>query len=186
MTVVAMVLAVAAGLADPAQPSGASAAAAPPVRGARPSAGAPAARRPAPAPVHIDADEVQYQYKERRVVFVGKPLVRLTRGDAVLSCRKLVADNDADGRIQRATCSGDVKLVQQDRTVTCETAIFESAAGKVVCQGKPVVRDGPSVMEGEELTYLLDEERLVMTRPKGTMHPAQGADPVAGRRKVTP
>ena len=53
--------------------------------------GSPAER----PPVHVDADQVQVLYKQRRVVFLGKPLVRLTREDAVLTCRKLVADNDA-------------------------------------------------------------------------------------------
>jgi hypothetical protein len=41
-------------------------------------------------------------------------------------------------------------------------------------------------MEGEELTYFLADERLLMTHPKGTVHPPAGQDPVAGRARRTP
>jgi lipopolysaccharide export system protein LptA len=143
--------------------------------------GPAAAPRP---PVHVDADEVQYQYKERRAIFLGKPLVRLTREDAVLTCRKLVTDNDEQGKVRRAVCTGDVKLTRGTKVATCQTATYDDATSRVVCVGNPVLKDGESVMTGEELVYDLAEDQVVMSRAKGTMVPKPGEEPVPrGGRK---
>ena len=142
-------------------------------------AGAP----PSPAPIQVDADEVHYQYKEHKVLFVGKPLVRLTRDDAVLTCRRLVAENDDQGRLQKAVCTGDVRLARGGRTVTCEKATFEERSNRVVCTGNPELRDGETVMRGEELTYDLSEDRATLSGAKGTVVPKPGEDPVPHRKK---
>jgi lipopolysaccharide export system protein LptA len=145
------------------------------------AASGPAAPRP---PVRVDADEVQYQYKERRAVFLGKPLVRLTREDAVLTCRKLVTDNDEQGKVRRAVCTGDVKLTRGTKVATCQTATYDDATSRVVCVGNPVLKDGESVMTGEELVYDLAEDQVVMSRAKGTVVPKPGDEPAPrGARK---
>ncbi len=162
----------------------AAALAAAPVPAAVLAAAAPAAVAPsAPAPVHVDAAEVQYHYKERRAVFVGKPLVTLTREDAVLTCRRLVTENDEQGRIARAVCTGDVKLTRGPRVATCQVATFDNAANRVVCEGDPVLRDGPSVMRGERLVYDLAEDKLFLSDAKGTVVPRPGDEPAPRARK---
>lgn len=134
-------------------------------------------------PVHVDADEVQVLYKEKRVVFLGRPLVRLTREDAVLTCRRLVAENDAQGRIRRAVCTGEVRLTRGERLATCEVATFDAGASTVVCRGNPELRDGKSVLHGEELTYHLDEDKAVLSQAKGTVTPRPGEEPMPARRR---
>lgn len=144
--------------------------------------GATLAAAPPASPVQVDASEVQYLYKERKVVFTGKPLVRLTREDAVLTCRRLVAENDEQGRIRTATCTGDVRLTRGPRVVTCEVATYEEASARVTCQGNPELRDGESVMRGEVLIYDLREDRATLTGAKGTVVPPPGAA-APGRKK---
>jgi lipopolysaccharide export system protein LptA len=128
----------------------------------------PAAREPAPKrpPVHVDAEEVRYSYKERTITFVGRPTVKLTREDAVLLCTQVVAENDAEGKIARATCTGDVKLVRGARTVTCDSALFVEATALVTCRsapGRPVsMVDGPSTVTGQELIYDLDRDLVTL------------------------
>ncbi len=126
-------------------------------------------RAKAPPPTHVDADHIEYRYKERQTVMTGKPLVTLTREDAVLVCRRLVADNDAGGDIQHAVCEGDVKLTRADRVVTCQRATYEGATGRVVCRGEPVLHDGESVIHCEVVTYDLDQDRVFLEKPKGTL-----------------
>jgi lipopolysaccharide export system protein LptA len=146
----------------------------------------PAAQGAERPPVRIDAEEVQYLYKDHKVVFVGKPLVKLTREDAVLTCKKLVAENDTGGQLRRAVCTGDVKLVRGGREVTCETATFDDQASTVVCRGNPVLRDGQSVLEGDELTYDLGEDKAVLSRAKGVVVPRPGQEPGARRKGAAP
>lgn len=144
--------------------------------------GAPGQAEANRPPIHVDAERVQVLYKQHRVIFLGKP-VRLTREDAVLTCRKLVADNDAQGHIRRAVCTGEVRLTRGERVATCETAVFEARASTVVCTGSPELRDGKSVMHGEELIYDLAEDKVVLSRAKGTVTPRPDQEPVPAARR---
>ena len=146
---------------------------------------------PAPArpPVRIDAEEVRYSYKDRTVTFVGRPAVKLTREDATLTCSQLVANNDEAGKIEKATCSGDVNLVRGPRTVTCGSAVYVEASAQVTCRGnagQPVVLvDGPSTMAGQELVYDLDRDQVTLRgQVVGDIIPPKGvgARPPGGKR----
>jgi lipopolysaccharide export system protein LptA len=148
-------------------------------------AAAVTAAPPASPPVQVDADEVQYLYKKQQVVFTGKPLVRLTREDAVLTCRRLVAENDDQGRIRKATCTGDVRLSRGARVVTCQTATYEERSASVTCTGDPELRDGASVMRGERLTYDLREDKVTLSAAKGTVVPRSGEE-IAPRPRKEP
>jgi lipopolysaccharide export system protein LptA len=146
-------------------------------------AAAMTAAPPSSPPVQVDADEVQYLYKQQKVIFTGRPLVRLTREDAVLTCRRLVAETDDQGRIRTATCSGDVRLSRGPRVVTCQAATYEERTASVTCTGDPELRDGESVMRGERLTYDLREDKVTLSSAKGTVVPRPGEDLAPRRRK---
>jgi lipopolysaccharide export system protein LptA len=117
----------------------------------------PQALRAPAAPVRVDADEVHYAFQKREMTFTGdaaKP-VTMTRADARLTCRKLVARTDEAGQIVSATCTGDVRLTRGERVVTCDRATFEAAAERVVCEGNPVLRDAASEVRAARLVYEL-------------------------------
>jgi lipopolysaccharide export system protein LptA len=152
-------------------------AAAPAPEPARPAA-APAEVLRGRSPVRVDAEEVQYAFQRREVTFSGKRPVVLTRDDATLSCRKIVALTDETGQIVTATCTGEVRFTRGQRTVTCEHATFENASDRVVCEGRPVLRDGATEAHGSRLVYDLraDEAKLeeaVITLPGETIDERQ-------------
>jgi lipopolysaccharide export system protein LptA len=157
----AVALALAAHAAAP-RPAAVKANAAAPARravsAASPSSGAAPAGE---GRVRVDADEVHYAFQKREVTFTGNPVV-LTRADARLTCARLVAKNDARGEIAQAVCTGDVRFVRGERLVTCEKATYEAAAARLLCEGEPVLKDGPSEARGTRLVYDLraDEARL--------------------------
>ena len=113
------------------------------------------------SPVRVDADQVHYAFQKREVIFTGAP-VTLTRDDAKLTCKRLVARTDAAGQVEVATCTGDVKLVRAERVLTCEKAVFESVPNRVTCEGDPVLREGGTEGRGARLVYDLgaDEVKL--------------------------
>jgi lipopolysaccharide export system protein LptA len=114
------------------------------------------------SPVRVDADEVQYAFPRREVTFSGKRPVTLTRDDATLTCRKIVAHTDEAGQIVTASCPADVRFTRGLRTVTCEQATFENAKDRVICEGNVVLRDAGSEARGTRLVYDLrsDEAKL--------------------------
>jgi lipopolysaccharide export system protein LptA len=122
------------------------------------------------SPVRVDAEQAQYAFQRRQVTFSGKRPVTLTRDDATLTCRKIVALTDEAGQIVTAACTGDVRFSRGVRTVTCEQATFDNATDRVVCEGNPVLRDAGSEARGTRLVYDLrsDEAKLegaVITLP---------------------
>ena len=150
--------------ASPAQPAAAEAK--PPAPAQAPStppglAGPPGLRPD--KPVRMDAEEVRFSWKTRQVVVVGKPFVTLLHDDATLTCRKLTGENDPAGQLRVATCEGEVRLLRGDRTVTCDRAVYDRPAARVVCTGNPVLRDpGGTEARATSLTWDLaaDEVRL--------------------------
>jgi lipopolysaccharide export system protein LptA len=151
-------------------------------------AAAPAAEAARAAPVRVDAETVVYAFQQREVTFTGKagkPVI-LTRDDARLTCQKLVAHTDETGQIVTAACSGDVHFTRGARLVTCERAIFDGPADRVVCEGNPVLRDGGSEARGTRLVYELGSDRAnlegaVITLPGEQLEKRQKA--LGERRK---
>lgn len=130
---------------------------------AGPSASASAAPGKS-GPVRVDADEVHYAFQKREVIFTGAPVV-LRRDDATLNCRRLVATNDERGQIAHAVCSGDVKFTRGERIVTCEKATYDEAEARLLCEGNPVLKDGPSEARGKRLVYDLRADEAKMESP---------------------
>ena len=140
---------------------------------------------PAGPPIRVQYDEAEYRDREHRTVMTGNPVV-LTRGDATLFCRKLTFDNDETGELQKATCEGDVKLTRGERVVTCLSAVYQASAARVVCKGNVEIKDSRSAMTAEELTYDLDENRVTLTRGKGSLYDEPGKGLPLGRRGAKP
>ncbi len=153
-----------------------------------PLAGPSAALSQREGPVRVDADQVRYVYPKRQAIFTGAP-VRMTRKDAILTCKRLVATNDEAGRIVRAVCSGDVQLARGPRLVSCETATYEDAAARVTCDGNPVVlKDGATEARGERLVYDLGSDEVTLGKagsgPGGVVITAPGEQIEAQKKQL--
>ncbi len=125
-------------------------------------AGAAPAGAARPSPVRVDAENVVYAFQKHEVTFTGKDgkPVTLTRDDARLSCQRLLAQTDDAGQIVSAACTGDVRLVRAQRTVTCDRATFDGPANRIVCEGNPVLRDAGSEARGTRLVYELQTDQV--------------------------
>ena len=78
-----------------------------------------------------------------------------------------------------------MKLTRGTRVVTCETATYEEKSARVTCTGNPVLRDGESVMRGEELAYDLGDDRATLPPPRAPSSRSPGSE-LAPRRKKEP
>ena len=142
----------------------------PQAQGAR-SAATPAAEVSRAAPLRVDADEVHYAFQKREVTFTGNGArpVTMTRDDAKLTCRKLVAKTDDAGQIVTADCAGDVRLTRGARVVTCDHATFEAALDRVICEGNPVLRDGAAEVLATRVVYELRSDEAKAEGAKITL-----------------
>ncbi len=143
----------------------------------------PPAGGAARASVRVDADVVHYAFQRHEVTFDGSPAkpVTMTRDDAKLTCRRLVAQTDDAGRITTAACTGDVRLARGVRLVTCDRATFDDSRERIVCEGSPVVlRDGGSEARGPRLVYELRTDEVKLEQATVTLP----GDEVDARQKA--
>ena len=95
------------------------------------------------------------------VVYSGG--VESEQGERTLVCRELVVELDDDGRAERMTCTGAVRL--EDRaagnTATGERAVYDLAARTVDITGAPVklTKGDGGAVEGRRVLYEVDAGR---------------------------
>lgn len=138
--------------------------------------------------VTISAEKVRYIFPRHRIEYTGNP-VRLTRGDAVLTCKRLGAQLDEADQVQTATCEVDVRFVRADKVVTCEKATYDEAASRLTCEGKPVIHSGGLAATGSRLVYDLERDEVTMDDVQGMLPGDQADQKVQAfqqRRKARP
>lgn len=114
-------------------------------------------------PMKIDAEQLDYDEPESRVVFQGS--VRVSQGDLHLSCDWLEAiyPDGAGGSPRRITARGTVRITQAEAEVTCEEAVLDNERCQVICatpEAAATLRRGCDVVEGREMHFDLCNGKL--------------------------
>jgi lipopolysaccharide export system protein LptA len=148
---------------------------------------APSSRAPAPSAltrlpaagggeIVLSGENVsgRHIFREHRTEFTGTP-VKLVRGDATLTCKRLTAQQNEADVFQWATCQGDVHFVRGDRSITCEKATYDDPAARLTCEGNPELRSGKTVLTGKRLVYDLTRDEATLEGITGTT-PSADAD----------
>ena len=126
-------------------------------------------------PVKIEANSLEVRDKQKQATFIGS--VKLTQGETVLQCQRLVIfydDNAAPAapkkggpataqkaagpgsqQIKRAEAKGDVLVTQKDQTAKGDNGVFDVKANNIVLTGNVVVTQGASVLRGDQMVVNL-------------------------------
>jgi lipopolysaccharide export system protein LptA len=80
--------------------------------------------------------------------------------------------------IDKANAKGHVRIIKQNRTATCQEAYFDNVKGEILLKGNAVVTSDKDRVEGDEVTYYVNEDRAVVTAQKSkkakiTIYPKQ-------------
>ena len=119
------------------------------------------------APIHITSDRLESRFDEQTVTFIGQVVAR--QEDVVIYSAKLVLHyGEQGGQIEEAIASGDVRIVQGERVATGQRGVFYNDERKIVLTGSPKVFRGDDVVEGDEVTVFLDEERSIVSSREGS------------------
>ncbi len=124
--------------------------------------------------ITVSADKVRYVFPKRQIVYTGNP-VRLTRGDSVLTCKRLDAQLDESDQVKTAICQGDVRFDRGEKTVTCQKATYDEPAARLTCEGDPVIKSGGITAHGSLLVYDLEKDEVTMNGVNGDV-PAADVD----------
>lgn len=130
-------------------------------------------------PVDIVADEMEILEGGKTTVFKGHVVAR--REKQVMSCPEMIITNtdvkQADGTTQSEAdvmdCTGDSIITTESQRISGKKAKLYIRRDELVVSGDVTVREGKTVMRGQELTTDLKTKRTLMKggRVRGTFVP---------------
>jgi lipopolysaccharide export system protein LptA len=126
-------------------------------------------------PVRIDADTMEFDYKEMVLTYRGG--VTVTQADMTLrsDLLRLVLDRERPEEPKEVVAEGKVQIDKGTRQATGGRAVFDAGARTVTLSDKARLRDGPNEVAGERVIVFLAEERSVVEggpeRVRAVLHP---------------
>jgi len=117
-------------------------------------------------PVDVVADTMEGLEKGKIVVFKGNVIAKQV--DLYMFSDMLTAYmNEETNEIERAKAEGNVKIVKLDRTATCKEAYFYNDKGEIILKGDVVVFSAKDKVQGDTVTYYIDEDRVYVQGENG-------------------
>ncbi|MBN2570403.1 MAG: hypothetical protein JXB42_13330 [Deltaproteobacteria bacterium] len=128
-------------------------------------------------PVQITSNRLDVYDSKKLAIFSGN--VQVKQQDTVITSDELhvfykgESDNkkefgDAEamnaGNIDRIEAKGNVTIVQGDRIITGDDAVFFNKEEKVIVTGHTVMQEGKNVIKGGKITFLMREKRSTVER----------------------
>ncbi|MBN1663514.1 MAG: hypothetical protein JW943_07940 [Deltaproteobacteria bacterium] len=126
-------------------------------------------------PIDVVADRLDAYHDERRVVFSGDAVAR--QGDKTIQADSIIVyykknQGSSDqigskklektGDLDKIEARGHVAVIQGDRTVTGDNALFYNDAQKITMTGNAVMREGSNVVRGDTIVVFLNENRGIV------------------------
>lgn len=116
--------------------------------------------------VEIKSDSLEVLAAARQMVFSGN-VVAVSENMRV-TCHRSTAKYDEANRIRNLTCQGNAHVLQRPRKgadmreAWGEIAFFDNERSVLTVTGSPRAREGPNTMEGTKVTFLVNENRLLV------------------------
>jgi len=154
---------------------------------ATPSAKGSAQKDRSNLPITIKSTQLSADNKGKTAIFTGKVVAK--QGDVTIFSDKLtVYYGDNKGDVDKIEADGNVRILQENRIGLASHAVYESKAGRITLTGKPRPRvmQGADTTTGKTITYLIDDERSIVTGDVNepvvtTIHPQDRKDHAPSR-----
>jgi lipopolysaccharide transport protein LptA len=116
-------------------------------------------------PIDIVSDTMEGFDKEKYVIFKGSVVAK--QEDLTIFSDTIEAYmNEETNEIEKAHAKGNVKIIKKERTATSNEAVFNNAKGEIVLKGNVIVYSGQDRLNGEIVTYYVNEDRVVVEGEK--------------------
>jgi len=145
-------------------------------------------------PIQIVSDRLDAYNEKKLVVFSGHAVA--TQGDKIIKADRLflyykkdprvpekAGDQDigSAGDLDKIEAKGHVTIIQGERIVTGNDAIFYQDTQQIIMIGNAVMREGRNVIHGDRIVVFLDEDRGVVesvekSRVRATIYPEDKKD----------
>ncbi len=116
-------------------------------------------------PVDIVSDTMEGFDNEKYVLFKGSVVAK--QEDLSIFSDVIEAYMNAESNeIEKAHAKGNVKILKQERTATCNEAIFNNVKREITLKGNVIVYSGQDKLSGDVIVYYLDDDKVVVVGEK--------------------
>ncbi len=138
---------------------------------------APPVFKSSKTPIDITADRLDIDQKKGEAVFKGNVIARQDKM-TLLTDTMTIIFAEKENEVKEIIANGSVTINLDQKKATCTTAHFYTSDNKVILTGKPQLREGKNIIEGEKIIFFLNEERSIVegrknSRVKTTIFPGQ-------------
>ncbi|PLX77395.1 MAG: lipopolysaccharide transport periplasmic protein LptA [Desulfuromonas sp.] len=113
-------------------------------------------------PVKVTSDSMEADEVQGTLRFFGNAIAQ--QGDMTLTAERLTLFFSAQDReVERVLAEGAVRLVQPLREATGEVADYNQSEQRVTLSGQATVRQGGSLVQGEQIVLYLEDQRTLVT-----------------------
>ncbi|MCE9614186.1 MAG: hypothetical protein K8T26_07910 [Lentisphaerae bacterium] len=138
-------------------------------------AGALCAQTTLPGSTTINAKSLSFDYKRYTAVFEGNVVV--VDPQVKMEADRLNVIFEGSNEVKSVAASGHVRLWHEDKTATCDRAIYVSRSGEVILRGDATLRRGDDRVMGDEITFWLNEDRMTCTPGRLVIGPQDSKRP---------
>jgi len=107
----------------------------------------------------VTSDRLSFDYKRSIAVFEGNVVVADPR--LRIEADKLTVIFTRSNDVSSVTAQGNVRLRSEDKTGTCDMAVYLAEGQQVELTGKAVLEQGRNSVRGERITFYLNDDRVV-------------------------
>ncbi len=129
------------------------------------SEAAPILKKSAKQPVVITSETLTADNKNNIAIFEGE-VVAKTSDITMFSDKMTVTYEKADNKISKIHAIGNVKVLNKDRTLFSDEAVFFDKEEKIIFSGNPKAIEGENVITGSQIIFFIKDEKAVVERSR--------------------
>jgi len=105
-------------------------------------------------PISIESEQLEAMTKSGQRKFLFKGNVRVVQGDVTLRAQEIEAFYPSGSdEPDRLVARRDVSMVQNEKKVRCDEAVYDRIQDKLTCTGKAVMEQGSDRLVGEKIEF---------------------------------
>jgi len=122
----------------------------------------------------ITSDQLTFDYQRSIAVFERN--VEVTDPQIKLKADKVNVVFDSTNSVKSIMAQGNVRLWYQDKTARCNHAMYLKKTGEIVLTGNAVLTRAKDSVQGDEITFSLNDDRMTCKPGRLIIHPEGGRD----------
>lgn len=119
-------------------------------------------------PIEITAQSMVADNKSNSITFEGSVVAR--KDSVTMYADRMIVHYDDARKVQRIIAEHSVKLLQEEKEIRAESAVYNANDESVVFTGDPVFSEGPDTVMGSKITYFITDNRSIVENSRVILH----------------